>query len=185
MSNPEELRLNGFSRQDLFDLLEPDFENGILKRKVLSQRFFKSERACRAYNTRFGGKVIEGKDAAGYICFRMFGVYLLAHRVLWFMYYGEVPDIIDHIDGDTSKNTPNNMRNVSHRRNIQNSKTSSSSTTGVKGVHYYKSRNKYTAHITLNYKTTCLGYFSTIDEAITARLEAEEKSDYENFRNKE
>ena len=43
-----------------------------------------------------------------------------AHRVIWFMVYGEVPKSIDHIDGDRLNNKIKNLRSVTHRENCLN-----------------------------------------------------------------
>lgn len=61
-----------------------------------------------------------------------------------------------------------------------NEKLSKNSTSGVTGVHYYKSRNKWTAQIGVNKKMIHLGYFENFDDAVKTRKEAEEHY-YGNF----
>lgn len=53
----------------------------------------------------------------------------------------------------------------------------SNNTSGVRGVHHVKSRNQWTAHIRRNGKLVHLGYFKTIEDATTARIDAEQKAD--------
>jgi len=44
----------------------------------------------------------------------------LAHRVLWVLWYGEYPNIIDHINNDTQDNRKSNLRNVDAKGNSAN-----------------------------------------------------------------
>lgn len=56
-----------------------------------------------------------------------------------------------------------------------NSKKSKNNTSGVKGVGWDSSRGKWRAQITFKGKNYGLGSYSTKEEAIRARKEAEEK----------
>jgi len=174
--------LNNFSRQELLDLLNIDFETGVIIRKPRPVSDFSNKRLWNSWNSRFADKPCVGLDSNGYITFSIRGARFLAHRVIWFLKYEEVPDKIDHINGNKSDNRIVNLRNVSHRENLQNCKLSSASTTKITGVHFYKSRGKYTAQITVDYKTIHLGYFDTKEEALQARLDAELKYNHKNFR---
>ena len=55
------------------------------------------------------------------------------------------------------------------------SKPTKRSTTGVRGVYYDKSRDRYVATIHIQKKRIYLGYFKTLDEASKARARGEEK----------
>ena len=55
------------------------------------------------------------------------------------------------------------------------SKPTKRSTTGVRGVYYDKSRDRYVATIHIQKKRIYLGYFKTLDEARKARARGEEK----------
>jgi hypothetical protein len=41
-----------------------------------------------------------------------------AHRMVWFLMYGEWPDVIDHMCGNTLCVNPLHLRNVTHQINI-------------------------------------------------------------------
>lgn len=43
-----------------------------------------------------------------------------AHRIVFALYYGYEPDVVDHIDGDTLNNDPKNLRNGTKALNNQN-----------------------------------------------------------------
>lgn len=103
---------------------------------------------------------------------RMRGVHVLSYE----RYNGKVPAgmYVDH--KFSAQGCPRHCLNPAHLRlttpaqNDQNkSKPSSINTSGYRGVHYYKSRNKYTAYIDLNVKRTNLGYFDTAEKAWEAR----------------
>jgi len=80
---------------------------------------------------RYAGKVagskVESNGGYIYICTSINNKtkQLLAHRVVWFMHYGEPApqDMqIDHINGDPSDNRISNLRVVTHRENQLNRK---------------------------------------------------------------
>ena len=48
---------------------------------------------------------------------------------------------------------------------------------GVTGTFYNKNRNRWEAHIKVNYKKHKLGYFETLKDAIIARYKVEQKYD--------
>lgn len=173
--------MNGFSRTELFKLVTPDYEAGTLTRNELPASEFQTFRAYKTWMARFCGKRADREDSNGYMVVS-FGVKrLYAHRVLWFMRTAELPDEIDHKNGVTSDNSESNLRNVTHDKNLENGKTRKNSTTGETGVHYYKSRNKWTAHITKHGKTKSLGYFDTREDAHAARKIAEFEINFERY----
>ena len=57
---------------------------------------------------------------------------------------------------------------------IRSGKPSKRSTTGIKGVYWSKTKNKYQAAIRCQCINHELGYFNSLAEAVAARLEAEE-----------
>jgi len=85
---------------------------------------------------RTAGKLVdEGLCARGYRRARLAGNAMAAHRVAWFLYYGEQPPkYIDHINGDRTDNRIENLRKACHHTNLANAKRSTRNTSGVKGV---------------------------------------------------
>lgn len=57
-----------------------------------------------------------------------------AHRLIWMMVYGSVPEFIDHIDGDRANNKITNLREATHQQNMQNRKKRKDSSSSYKGV---------------------------------------------------
>lgn len=99
---------------------------------------------------------------------------IYAHRAAWALTHGEWPICIDHINGDPSDNRISNLRAVSQKVNSRNQKLRNTNTSGHCGVYYYKARNKWTAQMVIDGKCKSMGYFQTKDEAIAARLRAQE-----------
>lgn len=94
-----------------------------------------------------------------------------AHRLAWLYVYGEWPENhIDHIDGCGTNNAISNLRDVSQSVNHRNALTRSNNTSGHSGVNFNK--GKWRAYIKINAKQIHLGYFTTFEEAIAARLAA-------------
>lgn len=100
-------------------------------------------------------------------------------RVVWYKTHGVVPtNFIDHIDGNTDNDRPSNLRDVSCSVNSRNSKKSKSNTSGHVGVDWHKVNSRWTARVCVNGKPKYLGSFKTIEEAIEARKEAQDKLGY-------
>ena len=58
---------------------------------------------------------------------------------------------------------------------IKKTTINSNNTSGFRGVSYDMNRNKWRAYIKLQYKNKHLGRFDTFEDAVQARLDAEEK----------
>jgi len=76
----------------------------------------------------------------------------------------------DHINGNRSDNRLSNLRVVTPSENGHNrTKLNKNNTSGVIGVHFDKSRGKFAASISVDYKTIFLGRFKTYEDAVQAR----------------
>ena len=113
------------------------------------------------------GNPIKRKNAQGYITLMN---NTRAHRFGWYYIYGEIPNIIDHINRDRSDNRLENLRNVDRKTNNTNSKRFDD----AKKYAFHKKSGKYTAQICIDYKKIHIGIYNTKEEAIQARI------DYEN-----
>jgi hypothetical protein len=78
----------------------------------------------------------------------------------------------DHIDGNSLNNTNENLRSATISQNRMNIRHRRDNTTGVHGVCFSKRTGKFAAYIKLNRKQKHLGYFTTIEDARSARLAA-------------
>lgn len=136
---------------------------------------FKNKRDCKAWNTRYAGTELGCVDKhSGY---RVCGIgkrHQFVHRLIWLYHNGTMPsDYIDHINGCRADNRIENIRPVTSSESSKNIGMSRRNTSGVTGVSWFKKTQKWTASIASNGKTKRLGYFSTIEEAISVRKMAE------------
>lgn len=94
------------------------------------------------------------------------------HRLSYERHKGTIPEgrYIDHECHTRNCLNPEHLRLATPGENMQNfSGPGKDNTSGYTGVHFYKSRNQYTARITLDGKDYHLGYFLTADLAWEAR----------------
>ena len=97
------------------------------------------------------------------------------HRVLWVMHHGSIPRDrqIDHIDQNPQNNHISNLRIVTDAENKLNLPMRKTNKSGHRGVHWDKNRKKWFAQIQRNKKTTALGRFDNLEDAVKARKKAE------------
>jgi len=123
----------------------------------------------RHYNTRgiqclpyIAAGSITGK---GYLIFSIKGKRVFAHRLAWFLTYGDWPlDAVDHINGDRLDNRIENLREASNTQNRQNMRKSRKDNS-LKILGVSTCRGKYQARIKANGVRYNLGTFETPEEA--------------------
>ena len=95
----------------------------------------------------------------------------LAHRLIYKWHNNSFDESlqIDHINGDSNDNRIENLRAVSHQENMMNMKMRCDNKSGISGVHWDKSRNKWKAVIQYKGKTKMIGRYDSLDEATKAR----------------
>ena len=100
-----------------------------------------------------------------------------AHRIIWEMHYGPIPEgmEIDHIWHNKLDNRIENLRLVTPVENSKNKSRNKNNISGVTGVSWNKRDNKWTVYIGVNGKNKYLGSFSDFKEAVDVRKHAELK----------
>lgn len=81
----------------------------------------------------------------------------------------------DHLSRDKSDNRKCNLVLKTNAENMKNRSLSKANTSGKTGVSYAGSKRTWTAYITVNYNTIYLGDFARYEDAVNARLFAENK----------
>ena len=97
------------------------------------------------------------------------------HHIVFFMFKGYLPKMIDHIDGNRLNNKIENLREANFNENARNSKKPSNNTSGYKGVCWNKTKKKWQANITINNKLFFLGRFDNKELAYKAYCNAATK----------
>ena len=87
----------------------------------------------------------------------------------------DCPDdmVVDHKNNNPLDNRKDNLRICTQQQNSMNRSIQSNNTSGVVGVGFSESRNKWYAQIKINKKHKTLGYYENIEDAIQARRQAE------------
>jgi HNH endonuclease len=143
------------------------------KHFIDNNRLSRSARA-KVFNARLAGIRINGSTHKGYISTTVLQINFKLHRIAWAIYYGEWPNgQIDHINHDRANNSIANLRVVSNAINQRNGGMRSDNSSGVCGVAWNPDRNKWRARITVDGAIKNLGCFTDINDAITARKNAE------------
>lgn len=142
--------------QDIGDFVAYDPEQGTLTWKV-----------DRGYN-KLQGKEIKNIDAFGYNVVAFNKRFYKAHRVIFHLMGEEVPEYVDHKNGDRLDNRWCNLRAATATQNTTNSKPRSNAQHPFKGVDFSKEWGKFRARITEGKKTRLIGYYQTAEEAAEA-----------------
>jgi len=95
------------------------------------------------------------------------GVLYYAHRLAYLYMTGEMPEVVDHRDGDESNCRWENLRASSGSDNGKN--------VNRRGYHQSKS-GRFVAQLTTDYRTEHIGTFDTPDEARAAYVQAKAAS---------
>ena len=83
--------------------------------------------------------------------------------------------IVDHINHNTLDNSLSNLRWATYSENAINVTMYTTNTSGVKGVSYVPSRNRFMVVIQSECTKKHIGYYKTLQEATIARRDAEKK----------
>ena len=153
---------NELTAEHLRSVLHYEPETGIFTWKVSTSRRVKA------------GDAAGCPGGGGYPQIRVQRRLHQAHRLAWLYMYGVWPkDQLDHVNRIRTDNRISNLREVTNKQNGQNAGKYSNNTSGYPGVHWHKRASKWQARITHNYKDIHLGYFSILEEALSARKAAE------------
>lgn len=108
------------------------------------------------------------KHSNGYIRLRYNYSYLLAHRVIWEMHKGSIPEgmEVDHINHVRNDNRIENLRIVTHKNNQMNQRLNRNNISGCSGVRWSKRDGKWYSRPEVNGKSFYLGSFNSKEEAI-------------------
>lgn len=151
------------------------------QKTLMSVLSYNSETGIFVWRINVGSRAKAGSEAGfhrpdGYISITIDKKPYFAHRLAFLHIDGSLPKMcVDHINGNRSDNSWENLREVDRPENQKNQRLSSASTTGINGVCWHKKGGKWHAQIKVNYKNISLGLYDDIKDAVTARKEADLK----------
>lgn len=119
------------------------------------------------------GEKIGTKYANGYFRAKIDGKYYPRSHLVWLWETGNLPKkTIDHINRNRQDDRFINLREVENLDNYKNMSKFNTNKSGHTGVSWHKKANKWMAVIVVNYKQKYLGLFDNIEDAISAREQA-------------
>ncbi len=148
---------------ELYELAHQMFEynDGDLVRKVQSRRgkvgmsaIYKSGRYAK---TRIKGKQYQ------------------AHRIVFLMNKGYLPEIIDHIDGNAFNNRIENLREATQQQNSLNRRLRSDNKCKVPNVYWHKHHAKYGVQVSVDGKQKHFGYYDDVETAAVIAEQARQQ----------
>lgn len=110
-------------------------------------------------------------DKDGYLILKIKTHHYKAHRVAWFLYYGDFPTLeIDHINRNRSDNRISNLRESDREMNNRNSAHKINPATGVVGVYLDNSTKVLKKKFATRIKGRTYRFYS-LTEAVNLRIE--------------
>jgi len=106
-----------------------------------------------------------------YVRITIDGQKYLAHRLIFMMFHGYIPEIIDHINGNKNDNRIENLRAATKSQNNYNTKPKNN----FKNVSFYARTGKWQVQIRYDKKVLHLGYFDNVELAELVATEARNK----------
>lgn len=155
--------MNKLTQERLKEILHYNSDTGVFTRLVSSTNRVKV------------GDMAGSLKKDGYLTITIKTDAYLAHRLAWLYIYGYFPEYgIDHINRNPSDNRIINLREVSQTCNTRNCGNRKHNTSGVKGVGWHKQSKKWRARIDVFKIQKNLGCYANFQEAVCARLAAEQ-----------
>lgn len=162
------------SKKILNQLLVYEESTGELYWKHRPEEMFATKRAYSTWNSRYAGQVaFSAVSAAGYRVGAIGNTGYRASRVIYMLVHNIDPEQVDHIDGDRLNNRIHNLRDVTGQINQRNMKKASNNTSGQTGVTWDAAKEMWSARINVEGKCVNLGRFTSYDDAVSSRKNAE------------
>ena len=153
-----------FILEHAYKLLKYDEDNGIVYKedhqpwrrvkRNITRRISSDGYTTLSFDTNFGKKFSFSE-----------------HRICWYLFHREIPEIVDHINGDRSDNRIGNLRSCNHSQNMQNRILKKGkyprNVSMKKDGFYVKIRSNGVTHV--------FGAFDSIEEAEKVSIEQRKK----------
>ena len=127
-----------------------------------------------AHNVRAGSKA-GNIQSEGYRSIKINNKTYKAHRLIFLMFHGWLPEKVDHKDANTSNNQIENLRPATSSENSFNAKKRVDNKSGVKNVYWNKQCNKWAVQVSINNKHKYFGLYDDLELADLVAQEARDK----------
>lgn len=108
---------------------------------------------------------------------KSFGV----HQIIFCMFHGYIPKIVDHINRNRADNRIENLREISATGNMINKDVNKKKPLGIKGVNWERNNKRWRVTIRYNNKLVHIGSFKNFLNAVRARHYAEQQFGYDEY----
>lgn len=158
------------------DHITPEYVRSILDYDPATGDFrWRHREGADGFNTSYAGERAGSVGSRGYLTIKVLGKKIRAHRLAWFVTYGEWPsDQIDHINRIKLDNRIENLRVVNNSENMRNLPPRPLDPVKL-GVTFHRRDRLYSTQIGVDGKVIHIGSFKTFEEARAARVAAEIK----------
>jgi hypothetical protein len=95
-----------------------------------------------------------------------------AHRLIFMLHHGYMPQEVDHINGDRADNRIENLRAANRSENQCNRNLLANNTSGYSGVSWHKKSQAWVVRLMKNGKSYAIGYFKDLELAGLVSKEA-------------
>lgn len=96
----------------------------------------------------------------------------LAHRIVFWIHHGYIPDYIDHIDRNRTNNKIENLRECNQHQNGGNTKVYANSSSGLRNIRWNERSNRWLVNIRVKQQYIYVGCFKELELAKVAAREA-------------
>jgi hypothetical protein len=125
------------------------------------------------WNRQFAHRTAGSIHKSGYLRINIDCRTYLGHLLAWQYVNGEKPKMpIDHINRDRADNRIANLRIATAKQNARNKRVQRNNTSGVLGITWNKSCQKWQASLEADGKCHYLGVFKELNDAAAARRKA-------------
>ena len=121
------------------------------------------------------GKPAGCLDSNGYLQTKIDGKLYLNHRLIFLMFHGYLPKVLDHINSVRTDNHIENLRPATISQNNHNAVCRKDNTSGYKNVSWHKRINAWMVRVDANRQTKYVGYFKDLELAGLVAQEARDK----------
>ena len=125
----------------------------------------------KASNRRAAGEIAGSIGVNGYRVITINYKKYKTHRLIFLMFHGYLPELLDHVDNNRLNNRIDNLRVATFSQNMHNSKVYKNSKSGIKGVSWEKDRDKWKVQVMFNGKNIIV---RNLEDLELAQLVAQE-----------
>jgi len=173
------------SQAEVKELLDYDPAIGIFVWRERTIDWFENDKnpsmSHITWNSQYAGQPAGSTDG-NYIKIQIRQQNYMAHKLAWIYIYGdEYKGDIDHKNRNKKANWIDNLRPATFAQNIHNSCLLKNNTSGVKGVSWVTSKQRWEASIMIDYRGIYLGRFKEFIDAVRARYNAEVQYGFTEF----